>query len=439
MTTVLVYSRPAWRSWWWMVADKAFKGSNLVGLSEFKNKGDINVMDRFYRLWSSYSEEFDISQIPVEQVRLRCRLLNKLPKPLALRMIACAWQAINEILDEVAPQYVLSMTIDSYVMDLLSRAAKLRGIRFIGISNCPIPGYSLVSERGEHNVVREPSTAEVDQVRKVILADDFKPKYMIGDKSYSMFDHAKRVVYFKLKKIFNRLQRLKDPYNYNLMVLPYAADKKRFRDCLINQYFDRDPLVKWGDLDLPKLYIPLHFVPEATVNYWTPNLDFIDYENALLKTVGLLSEKFSILVKEHPAAMGTRNPLFYQNLKNIPNISLVHADFHSNTLIENCDAVLTWTGTVGFESALRKKRVVVLGYPYYYKQEFFTKVNDFDELSALNDVWESSVSGQSRESLVVHVLSGTLRGTFGQKGYLCKDNAIQLGESIKNYIGSPGL
>lgn len=436
MNTVLVYTRPAWRSWWWKVARESFSGCNLVGLSEFSGAGDINLMQRFYELWPRSSSELYNPQIDFEEVRLRCRLLNKLPRSKAQRMMACAWQAINEILDEVEPQFILTMTIDSYVMDLLARAAKLKGIRFLGVSNCPIPGYSLVSERGEHNVVRKPSDIEVDQVKKAILSDDFKPKYMIGDKDYSLLGHAKRVAYFKLKRGLNWLQRIKDPYNYNIMVLPYAADKKRFRDCLINRYFDSDPLAKWVDSDRPRLYIPLHFVPEATVNYWTPNLEFIDYENVLLEAVGLLSDRYSIIAKEHPAAIGTRDASFYRRLKSIPNLSLVHADFHSIALIEKCDAVLTWTGTVGFESVLRNKKCILLGHPYYYLQEFFTKVEDFADLAAIGGGKEISASDCDAERIIKHVLSGTLDGTFGQKGYLCSDNALRLGKSIRNYVAN---
>ena len=353
MTTVLVYSRPAWRSWWWMVADEAFKGSNLVGLSEFKNKDDINVMDRFYRQWPRYSEEYDFSQIPVEQVWLRCRLLNKLPKTLALRMIACAWQAINEILDEVAPQYVLSMTIDSYVMDLLSRAANLRGIRFIGVSNCPIPGYSLVSERGEHNFVREPSAEEVDHVQKMILADDFKPKYMIGDNR--CFDQ--RVPEEINRKIVDHLSDINLPiteharrYLINEGLRPETVIKSGSPMKEILEYY-REKILKSDVLDNLMLKSGQFFVVSA---HREENVDSEENFGNLLASLTAIAKKYDmpLIISTHPRTRKKLEALGSQEFDSRLHFMKPLGFFDYVKLQMEAKCVISDSGTITEESSI---------------------------------------------------------------------------------------
>ncbi|MCL5260313.1 MAG: hypothetical protein M1561_01320 [Gammaproteobacteria bacterium] len=432
--SVLIYSRPTWREWWWRVAAEAFDKFHLVGLSEFKNKHDICLMDYFYNYWEKSTKITDNSILPVEDVRLRCRLLRNLPKETSLKMITCAWAAINAVLEEVKPKYVLSITVDAYIVDLLARACHGHGIRFIGISNCPITGYVLISERGEHNIIREPEKDEIAKVLDLLLTDDYKPKYLIGNKPYSVFGHVKRNIIYRVKELVCLIKRRNDYFNYHLMVLPYSADKKHMFGYRDIKYFNNDCLEGWGSNDLPKLYIPLHFFPEATVSYWTKTTSLIDYENVLINVAKILSEFFSIAIKEHPAAIGTRSGVFYKRLQELKNIILVHPDYNSQHLIKKCDAVLTWTGTVGLEAALRGKKVIVLGDPYYYIKDYFIKISDVRELQEFDlnafQIRDTHIS----HHIIKHVLSGTIEGAFCQAGYMSDKNAALLGRGLRNFV-----
>jgi hypothetical protein len=431
--TVLIYSRPRWRSWWWKVAETAFPDCTRIGISEFQNDSDINLMKIFYQNYHGENTLRDIASIPVdaEDVRLRCRVLRNISKDQGTRMIVSAWQAISQILDKTNPDYVLSITVDSYVVDLLARACRLRNIKFIGISNCPVTGYALVSERGEHNIVRDPSPDEVDAALKSMLSDDFKPKYILGSKPYSALVHFQRALRYRVKELVYWFMMRRDPLNYNLMSLHYAADRKELLGFRVERYFTKDADRRWQTSSLPKLYLPLHFVPEATVNYWTNNVELIDYENVLTKVLDILNENYAIAAKEHPAAMGTRTANFYRQLLTYKNVTLIHSNFSSHELIRTSDAVLTWTGTVGLEAALRGKAVIVLGDPYYFMEGYFKKIYSLDDLRKLS-ISKSikHISDADCETIINHVLSGTVKGSFGQREYLSDDNAITLGKSI---------
>lgn len=433
---VLVYSRPKLRHWWWQIATAAFAGDNckLVGLSEFKGHGDICIMEGLYRYWNEPIKPLDNSLFNIDEVRLRCRLLANLPKEQSIKMVTCAWYALNDILEKTKPKYVLSITVDSYVVDLLARACRKCGVKFIGLSSCPLPGYSIISERGESNHFRDPSKEEVTQVYRTLVSDNFKPNTLFVGGKYSAILQIKRSLYCFIKKIVFWFLLKKDPLNYNLMVFPYFSDRKNVFGYRVVKYFTKNALEKWSSSGLPKLYIPLHYIPEATVSYWTKNIDFIDYESTLYNILSKMSDKFAIAIKEHPAAIGTRPDGFYHQLLQFKNTFLVDASLSSLDFVSKSDVVLTWSGTVGLEAVLRSKKVILMGDPYYYLDKYFYKTKSIDDLGYSNFDVKESITQKDCDVIIEYVLGGAIRGVFGYKGYLSKNNAILLGNEIRKYL-----
>ena len=64
-----------------------------------------------------------------------------------------------------------------------------------------------------------------------------------------------------------------------------------------------------------------------------------------------------LYVKEHYAFLGNRDPHFYEELKQYPNVVIVDPWESSRKLIENAVAVTTLTGTAGWEAMLLRKPV----------------------------------------------------------------------------------
>lgn len=430
--TVLVYSRPGLHDWWWQVAEIAFPDHHLVGLSEFRNVSDIWFMESFYRFWNKGVHELQDPSVPFRDVRARCRLLRNLSEEQSRRMVACAWCALQGILNQTAPQAVFSLTVDCYILDLLARACTSRGIPFVGLVGSFVPGYTRISERGEHNYVREPVDEEVGRVLKLLLGESFKPNFM-GHEPYYPRAQMKRAAVYHCKQLVYWMKRPSDPLNYSFLALPYLADRRDFFGFRVLKYFDDDAMDRWQTSTRPRAYIPLHLVPEATVDYWTENLDFVDYERTLFGTLEILSRGFLVGVKEHPSAIGTRTADFYQKIKSFDNVVLIHAHESSVDLILGSDLILTWTGTVGFEAALRAKTVALMGNPYYYhKNPLFIPVKNLDDLRALSvqTFGDESCSEDLQRELVRHILANNIEGALLQRGFKNTENARILGEQV---------
>lgn len=436
MHRVLAYSRPSWHDWWVKVVTSAFEDCTIEYLSEFKTQTYIWIMGEFYKYWNHGEVEQKLNdELIYEEVIARDRLLRNLDKNKAENIIDAMWSALNAILDEWKPTIVISITVDHYVLDLLSRACREKGIQFIGVSNCPLSGYSLITERGELNLIRQPSTQEVESAVKELQTPEYKPAYTTL-KEYTFPGHVSRVLKFNAKRIVSWLKRYKDPMNFFYIALPYFTDRKNIFYYFSIRYFDYEYKSKLESTKLPVVYIPLHYVPEATVDYWTRRLESIKYERELFKLIEALGDKVLIVIKEHPASIGTRNSEFYKRLLNTNNLLLVSPNESSRDVLSNSDYVITWTGTVGLEASIMGKTVFLIGDPYYYEESSFIKIKDVGEFKNIQLDGISSCLSNSREranKIITNLLSGTVRGTFGQKGYMNDENARVLSQSIREY------
>ena len=112
-------------------------------------------------------------------------------------------------------------------------------------------------------------------------------------------------------------------------------------------------------------YIPLHYVPEATIDYWVHDEFEYDYERSLYHAVDKLTENgFRVVAKEHPAFQLSRNFSFYKELKR-KGVILVSGSVPTKVLFEQSDVVVVWNGSTGIEAALYGKPVVRVCNSYY--------------------------------------------------------------------------
>ena len=128
------------------------------------------------------------------------------------------------------------------------------------------------------------------------------------------------------------------------------------------------------DLDVPFVYVALHYQPEATT--WPDGGAFFDQRDVIDVLSSTIPEGWYLYVKEHPAqfsgvlaAMMGRDLRLYVDIASYPNVRLVPADYDSFRLIDAAKAVATVTGTVGWEAIIRGTPALVFGYAWYREFE----------------------------------------------------------------------
>jgi len=143
-----------------------------------------------------------------------------------------------------------------------------------------------------------------------------------------------------------------------------------------------------AEIILPKTYI---FVP-FQVDYDTQILLFspwIKDMNMLFSIIEEFSEKLQIhfIFKEHPSSK-KEYPLLHQKALKNPYISFANGHT-TQELIEKSQAVITVNSTVGIESLLFHKRVIVLGEAFY----------------AIDEITKQAMSKESLETILLSLKS----------------------------------
>jgi hypothetical protein len=142
---------------------------------------------------------------------------------------------------------------------------------------------------------------------------------------------------------------------YEGIVQPVRAFtvQKRFR------FLKREEL----DQTKPFLFYPLHFEPEVSLQvFGRPYQNQIEVVRNLALAVPV---NMTVVVKEHPRSLGFRKLSYYRKLLEIPNVKLVDPFLPAIEVVKKSEAVAVVSGTIGFEAAVCKKPVIVLGTTAY--------------------------------------------------------------------------
>jgi len=146
---------------------------------------------------------------------------------------------------------------------------------------------------------------------------------------------------------------------------------------------NRSALKNLTELDTRRVvYFPLQQQPEASTLTLAP---YATNQVALLNELALsLPADVQLVVKEHIYALHGRPKGFYENIKAIPNVTLMHPAVSSLELIRRADLVCVITSSAGYEAAVLGKPVVHFG---HYSTLFGLKhVWHFDSAKRMDDI-----------------------------------------------------
>lgn len=429
--TVLSYVRPWNREQFTFLAEQLLPGARVVRASEHASVDEAGIVRRYYAYLEGSSELVSLpaalSEPEARDVIARCRLLRELPHQQARLHLSAMARAIDEVLEEVAPTLVVSLVIDSYVMDLLHIFARARTIRFVAFIGTFVNGFYRISARGEANSFGEADPVVVEELRQRLLQDNYAPAFnrkSISNPRKSVYRrwaaNTARLPWFWLKRVLGD-----DYYNYHYWVSQLRS-LEQFHWLPPSDPGDSGWLSKLKASSRPSVFIPLQMFPECTVDYWCQDVRVIDYYAVLDKLLEKLSSRFNVLIKEHPSVMGSRPRGFYSRLANDPRVTVVPTYTPSNLVLKEADAVLVWTGSVGFESILRGKPVFGLAKPFYASGERFMTIDMEPDLDAMAEhiahCQANPISVDEQNAILGHLASQLLRGDFINFGAWTADN-----------------
>jgi|GEM_PF-3555525 hypothetical protein len=446
---VLTYTRPRTKAYFHYIAERSFASGGLSYTTDHRGYERDFLMRPFYELYRkrpSADKVFDVlSESTVEDIRLRCRYLRGVSIEQAHRMIFCMWRAAEDVLDRTVPEVILSLPIDCYVLDVLARVARLRGIAYAAPVPTCVNGYFSFGNRGRITGLRTPTTEEIQASLQLLLQGGYSPPYMKWTQGRAWTSFVKLYVKEKVKKGGFWLLRwgTRDPlnFNYNLSRYPEKMACDSLRHIAARNWFTKDWEQRLATTDGVKIMIPLQFYPEVSTDYWTQDTSLIPFYDLIRTIVESLAGSATVFVKEHPAAAGYRPPGFYRTMAAYEHVVLVPYYASTHELIRSTDLTITWGTTVGLESRIRGNPVITFGTPDYYVDGCFTCLDRAEQIAGLPAMVTNALHSDSDdcgEAILQKVLSGGFKGTLKLVDFEPTAehvaNASQVIESLVEYL-----
>ncbi len=197
-------------------------------------------------------------------------------------------QAIERAFDELDPDLVMTFTtIDRYVMDVMERTARARGIDFLEMTTSIIPDEVMFMRRGQPVWLREPLSENVEAAVSLLCEPDFAPAYVRDAKRFSMTRFWRIYGYYTLRGAFFNVWRFlkRDRYNIHYMdALKRLKHKVGMRDVAVLNLLDRDWDRRLADAPRERrVFLGLQLFPEASMDYWLKSQAMLAHDDVLVR------------------------------------------------------------------------------------------------------------------------------------------------------------
>ncbi|MGT2434914.1 hypothetical protein ACU4GH_02590 [Bradyrhizobium betae] len=390
MPRIVFFTIHSTTAWWKFLASR-IDFADVTVLSDLRGEGDYSLVDDFYRFMTSS----DPAKVALDRygedgctdIILRCRSLRSLKRDLAMRMIGGMTQAIELAFDRLDPRLVLTFTMDRYVMDVMDRVARARGIDFLEMTASIIPDQIFFHRRGQLVPLKEPSEDELTVAVDALCSGDFAPVYVKNARDFSKKRFWQVFGYFAVRGAFFDLWRYlkRDRYNLHYIdALKRLKHKVRPGDVEVLDLLRKDWRSRLDAVPRERrVFCGLQLFPEASLDYWLKSYDMLPHDDVVVRYCEVLGAAgYHTFVKDHPLQFGFRQRELYERLSKLPDVTCVPYDISANFLLSQCEVSVTFTGTIGFQAALAGLCSVVTE-PYYATDEYFLHVRKFADIDGI--------------------------------------------------------
>jgi len=378
---------------WWKYLGSQIDFADVTVLSDLRGEGDWSLVDDFYRFMRSRDPAAfalgHFGEAGCAEIILRCRSLRSLDRDLAMKMIGAMAQAIESAFDRFDPKLILTFSMDRYVIDVMERVARARGIDLLEMTASIIPDQVIFHRRGHLVPLRDPSVEELNEAVDILCTESFAPVYVRNANKFSSRRFWQVFGYFVVRGAFFNVWRFlkRDPFNVHYIdALKRLKHKVRPGDVAVLGLLQKD----WqARLDaIPKdrrVFCGLQLFPEASLDYWLRSHDMLAHDDVVVRYCEVLGEAgYHTFVKDHPLQFGFRRRELFERLTKLPSVTCVPYEVPASYLIERCDVSVTFTGTIGFQAALAGLCSIVTE-PYYAAEEHYLHVRNFGEIDGIVD------------------------------------------------------
>lgn len=372
-------------------------------ISEY-SKGDFHIDLNSVKLTDISFEDYwrYDAVLDVNEIIERCRALREIPFNESIELIYKSCKAVENIVYQNPNlKLIVSLAVDNYVMDVMSRICSLHDVKLMRMIGFFISGYYRFIQNGIGVSVRDVEESEVDEVFNN-LANKTK-SYLAVSKTRSIKNAFRDYFSYRYRFMFRYLykHKLVGRLEYEYKFMPYFRGFHKLSKLNCNQFFDTIKVLNEKNDD-DMIFVPLHYHPEATVDYWVEDRRLADYLNSLIKLVAFFKEKnITVVFKEHPNYYLRRSIEFYKKLKLFSNVIILNPFISTQVVFDMISTICVYTGSAGLEGMMLNKKVYTLTENYYT----FNSIPLYTEFSADYNFLSTS----QKKGILLKVLSSTIK------------------------------
>ena len=436
---ILIFTRPWMTEFYLNVLNKSVVNDfQKVFLTEFKK--EENSLENCYRIDYSkkstkhYSYTF-FTDSEVYDIIIRDRYLVTCSFQQAVKYINTITEQILEIYENEKPDIVFGHLADTYIFDIYYRIAKRKNIFCFSFLWSGIVNNTFIFLDYLTPIKRVENNQDIDLFDILASKRDDISNPII--KEFDLYDRViNKLKWMKtLIKVSNPLEKEYHNIYYEFRRKAVVAIPHLNIIDLMSNYYIKNinniPFTKHK-----KIYISLHYVPEATLNNFAESNSVINHDSVILDIIKKYHDKYQFIIKEHPAMYNNRNLEFYKQLKKYTNVVLLHPSIKYYTVFEIVDFVLSWGGTVGIEAPFFNIKTINITKPIYHIDGYNNYFIDYkDVIENFSDKLESINYDNSQycQELNKFYQSILFNGAANER-FNTKDNIKIIGKEINILI-----
>lgn len=164
-----------------------------------------------------------------------------------------------------------------------------------------------------------------------------------------------------------------------------------------------------------RVFFGLQLFPEASIDYWIPDLELIKHEDLLVDAATAFSEAgYLVLVKDHPLQFGFRQRGLIERLLKLSNVVFVPYEVSGNEVLSKCGVNFTCTGTLGLQAGLLGLKSITTKSYYYTPSDFILldSRKSVADLPARVEATPVADLGARQRRIIANLLRGSFKSDF---------------------------
>lgn len=327
-------------------------------IKKSNEKPDLKYLSNFERKYNINLWKLAIN----ERHFYKFNRFYKFSKNEILKFLEQECKLFESVLDEINPDFIVLNEPPFHHQKLLLELCRSRGVKILQLCISRVGASTIIAEDiSTFDLPQNLDSIEFDNSKKPKSNEmDYNESNLVWakDRKFSSLGKLKALIDYIL---YSDSKNVKSNYTYygrkkSTIIfdtfLFYIRRQRRYN------YLQKNSK-KIVNLQIPFIYFPLALDDDAAILNDAPY--FTDQIEVVRHVAKSIPVGYQLYVKEHWSTVfrGWKEIKYYQDINELPNVTLIHPSYSSKELTKNCKIVISVRGSSSLEAAFENKPSIV--------------------------------------------------------------------------------